>query len=436
MSKLWTEKYAPELYGDFIGNSTAVEQIKKWAENWLDGKKGKPLLLYGATGVGKTAIVNVLVNEYDFELLELNASDDRDAKKIERIAGLASVSRTFSGKMRLVLFDEIDGLYRVDRGGAGAVVKILKENPCPIVLTANDVWSQKISSIRNYCEKIHFKKVHYATVAKLLQKIAAREGIKLDYELAKKIALNAGDVRSAINDLQLLTAVPGFSEADLSLIGSRDREASVYDSVQTIFKSMDFDEARKSIIDVNEQPDFILKWIEENIPNEYKKEEDLFNAFERISRADVFLGRVYKRMDYGLWRYVSVLMSAGVALAKKEKYLSWTKYAYPSLIKKLSSTKSTRNFFKSFGLKVGEQVHLSSKRAVSYYLPMFKELMKDKIEAVKLTAQFGFDESELKFLGVKSPKKVIKEAEELKLKKISEKNSVHHHRERGLSSFI
>ncbi len=416
MSKLWTEKYKPLFYEEFIGNSVAVEQVRKWAEAWLSGKKQKPLLLYGATGVGKTAIVNVLANEYGFELLELNASDDRDAKKIERIAGLASVSRTFSGKMRLILFDEIDGLYKVDRGGAGAVVKILKENPCPIILTANDLWTQKLSSIRSYCEKVAFKKVNYVTVAKLLQRIAKKEGFSLDYELAKKIALNAGDVRSAINDLQLLSAVPDFSEKDLELIGSRDREASVYEAVQTILKTSSFDEARKSIVDVNEQPDFILKWVEENVPVEYKDKEDLFNAFEMISRADIFLGRVYNRMDYSLWRYASVLMSAGVALSKKKTYHGWVKYSYPSLIKKLSSTKSSRAFFKSFGLKVGKQVHLSSGRAVEYYLPVFKELMKNHDKAVRLTAQFSFDENELKFLGVKSPKKVLKEAEGLKVR--------------------
>ena len=432
MSELWTEKYKPLFYEEFIGNSVAVEQVRKWAEAWLSGKKQKPLLLYGATGVGKTALVNVLVHEYGFELLELNASDDRDAKKIQRIAGLASVSRTFSGKMRLILLDEIDGLYRVDRGGAGAVVKILKENSCPIVLTANDLWTQKLSSIRNYCEKVAFKKVNYATVAKLLQKIAKKEGIALDYELAKKIALNAGDVRSAINDLQLITSVPGFSEKDLELIGSRDREASVYSAVQTILKTTSFDEARKSIIEVNEQPDFILKWIEENIPVEYKDSRDLFNAFDKISRADIFLGRVYKRMDYGLWRYASVLMSAGVALSKEHAYHAWVKYSYPSLIRKLSSTKSDRAFFKSFGLKVGKQVHLSSKRAVEYYLPMFKELMKKHDEAVKLTAQFGFDEMELKFLGARFPKKIIKEAE-----KLTEESIVKNQKSRaGLSSFL
>jgi len=434
MGELWTEKYAPLLYGDFIGNSTAVEFVKQWAEKWVEGVKQKPLLFYGATGVGKTALVNVLVNEYGFELLELNASDDRNAKKISRIAGLASVSKTFSGKKRLILFDEIDGLYRVDRGGAGAVVKILKENPCPIILTANDVWSQKLSLIRVYCEKVQFKKVHYATVAKLLQRIAEKEGIVLDYELAKKIAMNAGDVRSAVNDLQLITAVPGFNEKDLELVGSRDREVGIYDAVQVVLKTMDFDKSRKAIINVNEQPDFVLKWIEENVPNEYKDDDDLFNAFERISRADIFLGRVYKRMDYGLWRYVSVLMSAGVSLAKKGGYHSWVKYVYPSLIKKLSATKSSRSFFKSFGLKVGKQVHLSSRRAVSGYLFMFKELMKNKDKAVGLTAQFNFDEKELKFLGVKSPKKVIKEAEELKEKLIASKSIEKSNN--SLSSFI
>ena len=120
MTELWTEKHSPKSLNEVIGNSNAIEKIKQWATAWSKGKKQKPLFLHGVTGIGKTAAVQALVNDFDFELLELNASDDRDAKKIEKIAGLSSVSATFSGKKRLILFDEIDGLLRiVNKAGEG-----------------------------------------------------------------------------------------------------------------------------------------------------------------------------------------------------------------------------------------------------------------------------------------------------------------------------
>ena len=129
---LWSEKYKPQKLDDIVGHSQAAQRLTEWAKAWKSGKPQKAIILSGATGGGKTAIVHALANEFDFELLEMNASDVRNTKAIERVAGLASVSKTFSGRTRLILFDEIDGLSgNEDRGGASAVAKIVKEPACP-----------------------------------------------------------------------------------------------------------------------------------------------------------------------------------------------------------------------------------------------------------------------------------------------------------------
>lgn len=438
MIQLWVDKYAPKRIEELIGHGKSKEELKLWADSWEKGKTQKPLLISGPTGIGKTAVVIALVNEYGWEILELNASNLRNADKINRIAGNAAISRTFSGKLRLILFDEVDGMYRSDRGGSGAVYKILKQAECPVILTANNVWDSKLSSIRNFCNRIDMKRVHYATIANYLAEIASKEKVDVEKEVLMSIARNcSGDVRSAINDLQLLAqGIEKISERDLEVLGERDRKGNIFNTVRTILKTRDFDKSRNSLRNLNESPDFVLKWIDENVPKEYKRPEDLYKAYERISRADVFLGRVMKRQDYGLWRYVSILMSSGVSLSKEKTYPGFTRYAFPSLIRGLSASKPERRTRKNIGLKIGEQCHVSSSRAIQDYLPMFQELMKDKNKALRLAAQFDFTEEELKFLGVKGPKKVFDKAQDMRTEYIKESSRIIRGKnQRGLQQF-
>ena len=41
------------------------------------------------------------------------------------------------------------------------------------------------------------------------------------------------------------------------------------------------------MMDIGETPDFVLKWLDENTPSEYRDHEDLERAFDRLSRADI-----------------------------------------------------------------------------------------------------------------------------------------------------
>ena len=51
-----------------------------------------------------------------------------------------------------------------------------------------------------------------------------------------------------------------------------------------------------------------------------------------LSKADIFDGRIKRRQYYGLLKYSSVLMTYGVAAAKKEKYKKFTRYRFPSFL--------------------------------------------------------------------------------------------------------
>jgi len=420
----WADQFTPKSLKEIIGHVTTVKKIKKWIEAWENGeKKTKPLLLHGPPGSGKTATVEAIASEYDWEILEMNASDTRNKENIERKLGDASKSLTLTGKKRLLLIDEVDGLYRQDHGGTRAINKILKETNFPVILTANDAYNQKIKSVRSKCELIKVRKVHPSTIAKLLKRIAEQKNIKTNEETLKEIAKNSnGDVRGAINDFQALAEGRNdLKKEDIDITGKRNKKIEIFKAMENVLKKRGFQKAQESLMNLDEDPDFTLKWIEENIPQQYEKPEDLDKAFKRLSRADIHLGRVYKRQKYGLWRYANVLMGPGVSLAKEKEYHGYTRYKFPSLIRKLGSSKSSRSTRDSIAEKIGKKCHVSIKTAKRDYLPMFKQMMKDKEKRINLTAEFNFNEKELKLMGVSQRKRTIKEAEKIIGKQIKEK---------------
>ena len=78
---MWTEKYRPLRLDNFVGNLEARLHIVKWLNTWVNGKK--PLLIIGPPGVGKTSFVHILSTDYDFDLIEMNASDSRTRDMLE-----------------------------------------------------------------------------------------------------------------------------------------------------------------------------------------------------------------------------------------------------------------------------------------------------------------------------------------------------------------
>jgi replication factor C large subunit len=361
----WVEKYRPKTMAEVVGNTKIKEELKKWIEDYLHGNPVKPVLLVGPPGCGKTTLANALANDYGFELIELNASDKRNKDVIKQIVGGASVSKSLSGKRALIVLDEVDGISgNSDRGGVSEILKIIKTAKNPLILTANDIYKPSLISLRNACKIVKIGSVHTNSIVPVLRRIALKEGFNVDDKILKIIAKHAGgDVRAAINDLESLALGNELNLEEVRELPDRDVEKSIFDAIRIIFKTTHYDIAVSAMLDVKEDIGTIEEWIAENIPREYKKKEDIVRAYDYLSKADIFLGRVHKRQYYGLWRYASALMTAGVALAKDEKYRGFFSYVRPTVFTKLTKTKAKRNIMNKILNKISLKTHTTTKRA-------------------------------------------------------------------------
>jgi replication factor C large subunit len=397
----WTKKYFPKNSSEVQGQTKPLSELKTFITNFKNQSK-KAALLYGPPGTGKTSSAYAIANELSYEVFELNASDFRNKDMIESKLGSAINQRSLFSKNKIILIDEINGLAgREDRGGISAVAKIIEKSIFPVVMTAEDPYNQKLKSIRKKSELINFKTLNYLSVLSVLKNIAKKENIKYDESTLKSFSRRSGgDLRSAINDFQTLThEKKKLEKGSLEELSERNKKESMITALMKVFKTRDIDIAIKAFNNVDEDFDKQLLWIDQNLPMEYKKPEDLARAYDSLSKSDVFKGRIRKWQYWRFLVYVNAFLTAGVAVAKDEKYKEYIPYKPTTRILKLWRAKMKYQKRKSIASKIAEKTHASSRIALQETLPYMTFIFKkNKKQAEQLADFFKLDKDEAEWL--------------------------------------
>ena len=398
----WTETYRPETLAEVRGNNKARDTFEEWARTWEDHREA--VILHGAPGVGKTSAAHALASDFEWDVIELNASDQRTADVIERVAGEAARSGTLtggSGGRKLVVLDEADDVHgNADRGGSRAITRLVKEASQPMVLIANEYYDMG-NGLRNACRDIEFRDVSKRSIVPVIRDICRKENIA--YEDAALDALaekNAGDLRSAINDLQALAETTETLTADDVVTGDRDRSTDIFDFLDAVIKEEDAETALRTSYDVDETPDDLINWIEDNAPKDYYGKE-LAVAYEFLANADRWLGRVRATQDYSYWRYAGDNMTAGVAAARQESKGGWTRYGPPSYWSKLGRTSGTRTQRDRIARAIARESGTSmstARREILPFLSVMTHHCKNRELTVAMAAAYDMDESDVAFV--------------------------------------
>lgn len=436
----WTEKYRPQSLDDVIGNPSAVGSLRAWARSW---EKGVPqvrvAVLRGPPGVGKTTSAEALAREMGWSIVEMNASDQRTGKVLEDIALRGSMFDTFSddgtfmraadGGRKLIVLDEADNFYgNSDRGAMPVITALIRNTSQPVILIVNDFYelSRKSSAVNDSTLQITFKKPQAGTIAKALYRIADAEGVDVEPAAMERIAENAaGDMRAAVRNLESLAL--GQDTVTLEMtedLSPRDTRSDIYDLMKAVFLGGNPSEARRKSWDVEEDLDMVMLWIDENMPTECTDVGDLIRGYEKLSRADIFLSRVYRRQYYRFRAYAGDLMTFGVCAVKRTKSRPGTRINFPSYLGRMSRSKKARMLRNSIEEKLAVHLHTTTRRVRNDVIQYVRALVANDGELrLRLTDELDFEADELAMLlGKKADSKavtsVIKAVEEKRLQRI------------------
>ncbi len=385
----WCEKYRACCFTDIKGQELAIDKAKIFLKQF---PKKRALVLHGSPGIGKTSLAYAIAAENDSELLELNASDFRNKEKIQEIIGQASKQISLFKKSKIILIDEVDGISSSEKGGLSELLVLMEKSSFPIIITANDIWNKKFSLLRQKAELLALKNIDYKVVSQILTSICEKENCVVAKDVLTSISIKSrGDIRAAINDLQILSKIDNLSL--LKEVGERNKEQSIFNALQIVFKTAQIDDKILRVYDeVNMPIDEIFLWIEENIPLEYQGEE-LAKAFDALSKADVFRGRIHRQQHWRFLIYENFLVGPAIAAVKKYNRTGWTNYRKPSRILKIWLQNQRNVKKKSICQKYALACHTSTKEAMKDFL-----LLKLIMKSPAVRKQLNLTEEEMAYL--------------------------------------
>ena len=386
-------------------NRTVIEKDQR--EELKVPPEKAAILLEGPPGIGKTSIVYALAYDLNMEVIETNASDTRTRATLERRLKETVKSRGImdyitESKEKLILIDEIDGIYGVqDRGAIPTVIDLIENTQFPIIMCSNE-YKTNLQPLYNKIQRYEVHPLPKKEVIKIALNILKKENITnlKDDDLELIIDKNNGDLRGVINDIQGIGQ--GGIEGDtkeLILSLHRDSIEEVFSLIRDLFKISTLREARnltdKSDVDYN----FLYKWINENLVTFMKSNRELSDAFENLSIADEIFGRIRINQYWGLLPYFFDLFAGGVALSRKETPIAkgFQRVVFPRYSS--GTYFSLSNTEKEFIEKLKRKFEISQVDFIQDFLPFLKILCRASRKQLKSVSDWlDLDAKEKKIL--------------------------------------
>ncbi|MCU7788152.1 replication factor C large subunit [Pyrobaculum sp. 3827-6] len=417
----WVEKYRPKSFADIVNQEEAKYVLASWicakfkapkefCARWAKKKdreitEARAVLLAGPPGVGKTTIVHALAREIRYELIELNASDVRTAERLRQVVGSGlRESSLFGYEGKIVLFDEVDGLHvKEDKGGLEAIIDIVETAKVPIVMTANNPYDPKFRPLRDLSLVVNLRRLSEDEVVEVLRRICVNEGAKCEDEALRSIAKSSmGDLRAAINDLQMyLTGGRKMLVLDdIKRAGERNPQLSMFEILDRVYKARWFDEARAVSFNPSFDWEQYFVWALESIPVVYKDLEAMSTAYDRLSKADVFIGRIKRMQEWELMPYAMELALGGVSQIKdKPRLPPFIRYGFPQRLLLLARSREARRRRDALVEYLAQNLHVSKSAVRSEILYVLSALSKANPSVVeKLSKSLGISAVDIRTL--------------------------------------
>jgi replication factor C large subunit len=378
---MWSEIYRPMKVQQMVGNEDARLAAVKWLSGWVNGSR--PLLLIGPPGTGKTTLVHVLSQQFNYDMIELNASDNRNKIGLENQITPMFYNNSILGRKMLLFLDEVDGISsREDTGGIDALITIMKEPTIPVIMAAN-VRNIKIKDLSKICKVIELNSIPASTSMILLDHILKKENKQLSSDDKVSVVNNSkGDIRSMLNNAQSKCAGYSSTRSDMFEI---EIAAAIngYFSVTELEKAeiflsnadaaypdprfgMSAEERRKDMINA----------LFTSVVSSPIDLESLAGALEVLSKIDIIVGRIGENRYWRLMKYLEVMIAYGIFRNTRNKGIKYNQYGvfWPLMRPIFARGNSMKNLLSS----LSKQTHVTKSVFGSIYFPYLLQLLVDK----------------------------------------------------------
>ncbi|MDQ3847857.1 MAG: AAA family ATPase [Thermoproteota archaeon] len=397
---MWSEKYRPKTVQEMVGNEDARLVAIKWLTGWVSGSR--PLLLVGPPGTGKTTLVHALAMQFDYDVIEMNASDIRNKEALQaRITPIFQNTANLIGKKMMLFLDEVDGISgREDTGGLDALINLIKEPTVPVIMAANKK-SLKIMKLTKACKIIPFSPVPPSLLLLFLDHILQTEGVELGSDDKVSIIDNSrGDIRSLINSAQ--SHVAGYhtvSNKDIVDVDIADAINGYFNAhtltqaVQFIIRAeASYPDPRYRLISPDERRKDMLAALFSSIVSSKIEHSDLAFLLDVLSRADVIVGRANALRQWHLLKYVNSLLATGLYEKSRQNGIKYQQYSmpWPVMGPIFARSQSTKKIID----ELAPTLHISRSSAGLFVLSYFiRAIIDEKIDPVKFALDSFQDES-------------------------------------------
>lgn len=323
---MYTSIYRPNKIEKFIGNKEVIQSFIEWLLEWCPNNKNKCALVSGITGIGKSLLVELILQKHDYNIINLEIDECRSKEYINsHIKPLTKTKKTLNGQDNALVVSDIDS--GGDYGFISGLIECIKETQIPIICICNDRYTQSIKPILNYCFDIKMTKPKYDDVYRLVYLVVMNEKIKIKQTRIKELYEESnGDIRFILNSLQL-NITKGFHEVMKNI-----QSLNIFQTTGVLF-SMDETIERKNEIYWN-SADIHTLMVQENYINniiglkdDLTKIEKLSYSADALSDADLFNPSMDGNMtNWELEQYVALNTIRATNNCNKKTIIKFPQY--------------------------------------------------------------------------------------------------------------
>ena len=382
----WTERHRPTSESHLEGNETQRQKIRKWLDDWKNGvPKNKAILLVGPPGVGKTTVARAIAQDMGWNVIELNASDARNAASIRKAATKGATHRSLffnpddNDKKTLILIDEVDhlsgGLRSVsesrinnaikvnadpseavqlkgDTGGKAELLKLLAETKQPVILACNEVmglwgkssnWRSTRERFQRLLMTINFERASKDALRNIARRVLKSESIEYDTAAIEALTNNnPGDLRALVRDLQVICA-SGTNSIDEAAVmqyvelSERDVSVEVFPGLSELYKSNHAHDAIKLGISIDKAPSELLNWIHWNNPSIFTNKKAIDRGNRALCQSSKMLISMYQNTAHRSWYWSSQISGLAASVVNQQDLTGKLYPSYPNFLRRGST---------------------------------------------------------------------------------------------------